>query len=53
MRWWVVATVLLLQGYASGDPERRGNPLFLIADVGMFGLVGTAIKVAVDLIRNK
>lgn len=35
-----MATVLLLlQGYASGDPERRGNPLYLAAEVGMLALL--------------
>ncbi len=42
-----------MQGYASGDPAKRGNPLFLAAEVGLFGLAATTIKVAVDLVRSK
>lgn len=41
------------QGYASGDPSKRGNLVYLAAEVGMFGLVGAAVKVGVDLLRSK
>lgn len=41
------------QGYASGDPAKRINPLHLAGMLSMLGLVGTTIKVAVDLLRSK
>jgi hypothetical protein len=42
-----------LQGYASGEPAKRANPLYMVGMVGMLGLVGTTIKVAVDLLSKK
>jgi hypothetical protein len=42
-----------LQGYASGDPKKRGNPIYFGGMLGMLGLLGTTIKVAVDLINSK
>jgi hypothetical protein len=41
------------QGYASGEPAKRANPLYIVGMVGMLGLVGTTIKVAVDLLSKK
>lgn len=42
-----------LQGYACGDPKKRGNPIYFAGMLGMLGLLGTTIKVAVDLIGSK
>lgn len=41
------------QGYASGDPAKRIHPLHIAGLFSMLGLVGTTIKVAVDLLRSK
>lgn len=51
--WEPACHATTLQGYSSGDPSRRGNALFLAAEMGMFGLVGTAVKAAVDLLRSR
>jgi hypothetical protein len=45
--------LLLLQGYSSGDPAKRANPLHLAGMLAVLGLVGTTIKVAVDLLGAK
>jgi hypothetical protein len=41
------------QGYSSGEPTKRINPLHIAGMLGMLGLVGTTIKVAADLIQRK
>lgn len=43
----------LPQGYSSGDPQKRVNPLHLAGMLATMGLVGTTIKVAVDLLRQR
>jgi hypothetical protein len=42
----------LLQGYSSGDPQKRVNYVTMLGYVGIFGLVGTSIKFAVDLLSK-
>lgn len=44
---------LSLQGYSSGDPAKRANPLYMVGLIGMLGLAGTTIKVAIDLLSKK
>jgi hypothetical protein len=40
------------QGYASGEPKKRANPVFIVGMLGMLGLVGTTIRMAVGLLRG-
>ena len=42
-----------VQGYSSGEPSKRVNPLHMAGMFAMLGLVGTTIKVAVDLISKQ
>ena len=40
------------KGYSTGDPKRRVNAGTLLGYVGLFGLVGTAAKIAIDLLSS-
>ncbi|KAF6259335.1 microsomal glutathione S-transferase 3-like protein [Scenedesmus sp. NREL 46B-D3] len=41
-----------VQGYSTGDPQKRVNYLTALGYVGIFGLVGTSIKFAADLLSK-
>lgn len=49
----LVGRIGYFEGYSSGDPAKRANPLHLAGMLAVLGLVGTTIKVAVDLITAK
>jgi glutathione S-transferase len=49
----LVGRIGYFEGYACGDPKKRGNPIYFAGMLGMLGLLGTTIKVAVDLINSK
>jgi hypothetical protein len=41
------------KGYSTGDPKKRINAGTALGYVGLFGLVGTAAKIAFDLLSSK
>jgi hypothetical protein len=41
-----------MQGYSSGNPEKRMNPVTSLQYVGLMGLVGTGIAAAAKLLRK-
>lgn len=43
----------MLQGYCSGNPDKRMNIGTSLQYVGMFGLIGTALKFAYDLLNGE
>jgi hypothetical protein len=42
-----------VQGYSTGNPDKRINPLTTLNYVGLLGLIGTGIAAAVKLLNNK
>jgi hypothetical protein len=49
---WLVGRVFYFQGYSSGSPSKRVNPGTLVGYVGLFGLLGTAIKIAIGAVKD-
>lgn len=53
----IVSVLLLLlfplQGYSSGTPGKRMNPVTSLQFIGLFGLIGTGIVAAVKLLQSK
>ncbi|GBF93639.1 microsomal glutathione S-transferase [Raphidocelis subcapitata] len=43
---YLVGRVCYFNGYSTGDPDKRVNAGTLAGYIGLFGLVGTAIKIA-------
>lgn len=50
---YLAGRIAYVQGYSTGDPEKRINPLVALNYVGLLGLMGTAIKIAVDMMGGK
>lgn len=50
---WLVGRVCYFKGYSTGDPQKRINAGTLVGYVGLFGLIGTAIKIAADAFTSK
>mmetsp|Transcript_8683 Transcript_8683/g.14999 ORF Transcript_8683/g.14999 Transcript_8683/m.14999 type:complete len:148 (+) Transcript_8683:93-536(+) len=48
--FYLVGRVFYFQGYASGNPEKRMNGSFMY--IGIFTLLGTSIKIAIDLLSQ-
>ncbi|CAF1344222.1 unnamed protein product [Adineta steineri] len=46
---WLIGRLVYFQGYASGQPEKRQYGAFQY--IGMFAMMGCAIKTVYDLIR--
>jgi hypothetical protein len=49
----VPANARTAQGYCTGDPKKRANPVYAAGMIGMLGLLGTTIKMSYELLSRK
>jgi len=50
---YLVGRIGYFEGYSSGNPDKRINPLTTLNYVGLLGLMGTCIAAAVKLLTSK